>query len=372
MNLEEIRQLFPITNEFIYLNHAGTGPMTTIAERAIDECINIYKKQAEFDIPLYFERIKNAREKVAEIIDANPEEIAFTHNTSEGIYIALINLPLTPGDKIIVMREVFPAVRYVVDYNLPHIEKIYLNFCGKDPVDLIKNHIDKQVRVVVVDYVQFLSGEMINLKRLNEFLKTREIFLIVDGIQAIGATNFSVKDIDIDFLACGAAKWLFGPSGTGFLYVNKRNFNKLKRYHTGWLGADWQNFEKFELTPPLFNDARMFEQGTRNVIGISAFSENCRMLCEIGMNNVEERILKLKKRLRDGLRELGIKVITPEDGPQAGIITIEPEDPRRLYNLLKEHKIIISLRNNCLRFSPHFYNSEEEIETTLRILKENT
>jgi len=369
--LNTIRNFFPITNECIYLNHAGTGPMTKFAEKAIQECITVYKKQAEFDIDTYFNKLNQARENIAELICAETEEITFTHNTSEGIYISLINIPLKEGENIIVMEEVFPAVRYVIEHNLLEIEKRYVNFCGRDPVDVIKRNLDNKTRAVVIDYVQFLTGEMIALKNLNKFLKEKRIYLIVDGIQAIGAINFSVKEIDIDFLSCGAGKWLFGPCGTGFLYVNKRNFQSLKRLHTGWLGAPWKNFENFENLPPLFGDARMFEMGTRNVIGITALAENCRMLKNWGMEKVEEKILKLKRKLHNKFNELGFEIVTPEREPQSGIITIKPNQPERLYKFLKKNRIIVSLRNNCLRFSPHFYNTEEEIEEVFDCLMKN-
>jgi len=365
-----LRDLFPITKESIYFNHASTGPMSIPARKAIEECLNVYSSQAEFDFRTYFFRLAKARLNVAKLIGADPEEIVFTHNTSEGIYIALINLPLKQGDIIIVMEEVFPTVRYIVDYNVPYLEKKYVRFCSKDPIDVIKDNLDKKIKAVVIDWVQFFTGEVIDLKRLGKFLKEREIYLIVDGIQGIGAINFDVKEIEIDFLACGAAKWLFGPSGTGFLYVNKKNFKSLKRLHTGWLGVDWRSFEDFEVNPPLFEDARMFEQGTRNVIGISALSENVKILLQIGLENVENQILGLHEGLRQGLKDMNYEILTPDRLTRSGIITARPKNAGDLYNLLRAKKIIISLRNNALRFSPHFYNTEKEIEKMFNVLRQ--
>jgi len=344
--------------------------MSVPARKAIEECIAVYTRQAEFRTSDYFARVHAARKTVAQLIRAKPEEIAFTHNTSEGIYIALINLPLTQRAKVLVMDEVFPAVRYVVDYNLPYLEKKYIPFRGRDAVEAIKGHLDKRVKAVVVDHVQYLSGEMIDLKSLSAFLKNRGIYLIVDGIQAIGAVDFSVSDTEIDFLACGGAKWLFGPSGTGFLYVNRRNFGRLRRFHTGWLGAEWSSFENCDQKPSLYDDARMFEQGTRNIIGISAFSENVKILLKYGLADIERKILDLVAELRRGFRDLNLEIITPEHGLRSGIITTRPsKDAKALYSRLADESIITSLRSNCLRFSPHFYNTQEEVEQILRVLK---
>lgn len=366
----EARALFPITARSIYLNHAAVGPMSAPARKAIEECVDVYSRQAEFRITDYFERIHAARTIVAQLIRARPEEIAFTHNTSEGIYIALINLPLNEGDTVLIMDEVFPAVRYVADHNLPHLNMRYIPFAGRDAVDAVKGYLDKRVKAVVVDHVQYLSGEMIDLKSLSAFLKKQGIYLVVDGIQSVGAIDFSVRDTEIDFLACGGAKWLFGPSGTGFLYVNERNFGILRRFHTGWLGADWVNFENCERRPPLYQDARMFEQGTRNVIGISAFSENIKILLKYGLANIQEQVMALTAQLRMGFTELNYEIITPQRCLQSGIMTMRPgSDAKALYKLLAKENIVISLRSSCLRFSPHFYNTQEEVEQIFRVLK---
>ena len=368
--MEKFRSLFPITKDFVYFNHASTGPMSLSAKKVIETCMDTYLGRAEFDFDEYFSNLNEARTKVAQLIGADPGEITFVQNTSQGLYIALINLPLELGDKILVMDEVFPAARYVVDYNLGYLDKKYVSFCGKDPVEAVKSHLDKNVKAVVIDYVQFLTGEMIDLKQLSAFLKQKGIYLVVDAIQAIGAIDFNVRDVEVDFLACGAAKWLFGPSGTGFLYINKKNFKSLKKLQTGWLGADWKSFEHLEPEIPLFDDARMFEQGTRNIIGIRAFSENIKILLEYGLENVERNILALKRALKQGFQELNYEIVTPEQGPQSGIITVKPnKDPKSIFNLLKENRIIISLRNNCLRFSPHFYNTYDEVEKIFDILE---
>jgi len=367
--INNYRNLFEVTKSKIYLNHASTGPMSINAKKAIEECIKVYQKEAEFDFKTYFEKLKYSREIFAQLINAESEEIAFTHNTSEGIYIALINLPLKNGDEIIVMNETFPAVRYVVQYNLPKITKKFINFCGADPVRIVSKNLSRRTRAVVLDHTQFFTGEMVDLLPLSEFLRNRGIYLIVDGIQSIGAIEFDTKKMQIDFLATGGGKWLFGPGGTGFLYVNKKNFKILKRFHTGWLGVDWKGFESFETSPPLFNDARMFEMGTRNIIGISGLTEHIKILLEFGMKNVEKRILELKNQLREGFKRLKIPVITTDKGPRSGIITVKPENPRQMYEFLIKNQIIISLRNNCLRFSPHFYNTEEEIENVFKIMK---
>jgi selenocysteine lyase/cysteine desulfurase len=343
--------------------------MSIPAQRAIEKCISTYAKQAEFDIDDYFGLIHDARTTVARLINADPEEIVFTHNTSEGIYIALVNLPLRPGDTVLIMDEVFPAVRYIVDYNLPYVDKQYAAFTDQNPVDVVRHHMHERLKAVVVDYVQFLSGETLDLATLSHYTKEQGIYLVVDGIQGIGVLPFDVRQQDVDFLACGAAKWLFGPSGAGFLYVNKRTFRHIQTMHTGWLGAEWRGFENCSVNPPLYKDARKYELGTRNVMGIQALSENINILLQFGKREVYERITSLKARLRGGLESSSFGIITPEQGIQSGILTARHRgDTEHVFRELRKSKVVFSLRNGCLRFSPHFYNTEEEVDRVIDII----
>jgi cysteine desulfurase/selenocysteine lyase len=268
------------------------------------------------------------------------------------------------------MDEVFPAVRYVVDHNLPHIKKKYVSFAGKDPVAVLNASLERGIKAVVVDYVQFLSGETIDLKQLAAYTRGKGVYLVVDGIQGIGALDFDVAESGVDFLACGSAKWLFGPSGTGFLYVNRRNFGKLCSRHTGWLGAGWTGFEDTTRNPPLHSDARKYEMGTRNIIGIQALSANINILLEYGMENVESRVLRLKSSLRSYFEGSKFRILTPRSVKQSGILSVCPRTGvEELYRNMREAGIVVSLRNHCLRFSPHFYNSEEEVAQIIDVIE---
>jgi selenocysteine lyase/cysteine desulfurase len=363
------RRWFPITDNLIYLNHAGTGPLSRRARQEIEDCLDTYAVSAEFPLEQYFDRVAKSRAIVAQFLKVDPEEITFTHNTSQGLFIALMNIIIEPGDTVIVMDEVFPAARYAVVNNLPGVTTRFVRFTGQDPLQVIQEHLDPTVKAVVVDLVQYLSGERIDIKRLSSYLREKGVTCIVDGIQAVGAIDFSVRETDVDFLSCGAAKWLFGPSGAGFLYVNKRGFPHMRKLATGWLGAKWTGFEHCENPPPMYDDARMFEQGTRNIIGISALAENCRMLMEVGMDNVERHIRSLKQRLWAVFRNLAYEILTPEAKLQSGIITVRPRgDAVVVFRRLMQHNVVLSFRSGWLRFSPHFYNTKEEIDTVASLL----
>lgn len=368
-DLAGMRRLFPIAQECVYFNHAATGPMSLPARRAIEECIDVYTKRAEYDTDEYFSVVAQARSVVARLVNAQPEEIAFTQNTSQGIFIALSNLPLVENDVVLVMDEVFPAVRYVVDNNLPGIEKRFVRFAGKDPVEAVKAGMTGRVKALVVDHVQFLSGETIDLGRLADFAGRQGIYLVVDGIQSIGAMEFDATGGSPDFIACGGAKWLFGPSGTGFLYIHRRNFEALRTQHSGWLGAPWSGFEDFTIRPRLYPDARRYEMGTRNIMGINALAANIDILLEYGMTHVQARIAALRRRLRRSFEDLALPILTPDRTPASGIITVGPlQDAQGLHRRLRQSGIVVSRRDQYIRFSPHFYNTEGEVDQITAVL----
>lgn len=313
--------------------------------------------------------LTKARERIANLINGEVENIAFTLNTSHAIYIALKNIPLYKGDCVIVMSECFPAAKYIADYNIPAIEVKYISFSRKDPVKLIESMINSKVRVVILDHIQYFTGERIPIHALSDFLRNRGIYLIVDGIQAVGSINVDIKKEGIDILACGGSKWLNGPQGTGFLYISDETFINLNKTHTGWPGAPWKDYLNFDRLPKPFYDARRFELGTRNIIGIAGLSESIKELLAYGIVKIEEKIKSINSMLLNGLKNKNFEILTPEDRI-AGIVTGRHEGKSSfdVFNKLKENNIIISLRNDALRFSPHFYNTSKEIEKVLEII----
>ena len=367
---DRIRSLFPVTRFHIYFNHASNGPLSLPAREALEADLKLYSRQADYDLPEYFRRLKQARTAAAGLLGADPEEIAFTSSTSYGIYIALCNLTLEKGDRILIMDEVFPTVRCCVDQNYPHVERRYLKFGGEDPVKVVRNHLTRKTRAVVVDWVNFFTGEVLDLDRLGKYLAARNIKFVVDGMQGLGALKINVRKTPMDYLAGGGNKWLFSTQGIGYVYVNRKNFQSLKKTPTGWLGLDWPNFENYDKMPRIRNDARRFEMGTRNALGCHALTVNIGILKDFGLEKVEAKIQKVKSVLRRGLTDLDYEILTPATGRQSGIITARPKtDPAQLYKKLTANRVVLSLRNRALRFSPHFYNNEVEARKVISILE---
>lgn len=370
MTFNKCRRLFPVTRRLIYFNHASNGPLSLPARRALEADLKLYSQQADFPVREYFRRLEQARTAVAGLLSATAAEIAFTANTSHGIYLALGSLSLTRGDRVIIMDEVFPTVRCCVDQNWPEIQRIYVQFRGRDPIAAVKSHINKRTRAVIVDWVNYFTGEVLDLDRLGSYLAERSVRFVVDGMQGVGALKLDLSKTYVDYLATGGSKWLFSGQGIGFLYVNRKNFQRLTGSPTGWLGRQWRDFININDLPALYPDARRLEMGTRNALLTHALAVNARLLQRCGMDKVENRIRELVTILRRGLTAMGCTLLTPVGTRISGILTaVPPGAVGRVYRHLTRHRVALSLRNQALRFSPHFYNHEDEVREIIRIMK---
>jgi len=241
------------------------------------------------------------------------------------------------------------------------------------PAD-VEQALTPRTRLVALSAVQFLSGYRADLVSIGDLCRRRGILFIVDGIQAVGAVRIDVQSMNIDALASGCQKWQLGNQGTGFLYLKEELQSQIQQQYVGWLSvADPWNFYNF--AQPLASSAQRYEPGTLNIPGFWGTSAALRMLLEFGPEHIEQHILAVTRVLIKGLQELnGVELVTPtNDDERAGIVTVKlpgEMDPQAVFKELFERNIQISVREGLLRFSPHFYNSGEDITRTVEALKE--
>lgn len=367
MDIEKVRELFPITKRKIYLNHASVGPLTTRAREAMERFLGV---QIEGDVTKeLLEGVEETRELAARLLGADPGEIAFVKNTSQGLIIPINALDWEKGVNVILNKDGFPANIYPWIYVLPDVEKRYIELKGcENFIEKCSSVVDERTKAVTVDWVDFLTGERVDLESLCDFCQKRGILLFVDGIQGLGAIKIDLSTIKVDFFSSGASKWLFGPLGIGIMYISKRVLDRLKLTNTGWLSAQWVDFNNFSELPPLKNSAARYEEGTKNLIGIFGLMEHLKLILEIGPAEIEKRIFHLREILINGLKDKGCEILSPISKKNgSGIVTFKhvKTDSEVLYEELIKKKIIVSLRSGWIRVSPHFYNTDDEIKELL-------
>ena len=373
--LAEFRTLFPITKTGrIYMNHAANSPLPAPTFEATKRYLEIRNSGDVENFEEGMQTIEDTRTRVASYINAPlPEHITFLGNTSDAISAVAEGLPWEEGDEIILNTLEFPTnvqpfrrlekrgvnIRYVIADN----HQVH-------PSD-IEALITPNTKLISVSAVQYLGGFRADLESIGNLCSAHDIFFVVDGIQALGASPIDVKSCKIDALATGAHKWLMSPMGIGFLYLSEKMQGVLEPYKTGWLSVEdpWE-LSEFEKSWLPIN--QHLETGTPNLIGISGLGASLKMFEELGTDTIKQQILHLSGYILDQIQsKKNVSLITPDDSARRlGIVTFSVDsqahtDMESVLNALKEQHITISAREGYYRISPHFNNTIEEIDTVI-------
>jgi cysteine desulfurase/selenocysteine lyase len=241
------------------------------------------------------------------------------------------------------------------------------------PLDVM-GQVDENTRLVALASCHFISGYRLDYAAIGKFLRERDILFCVDGIQTLGAFPTTVEHID--FLAADAHKWLLGPCAAGILYVRRDFQKKLNPPLYGWHNVKSPNFvaqDKIEFR----DDARKFEAGTHNLLGLTGLIAALELLLEIGVENIATELARKRALLVPALLAKGFSVLNPEPKPEnvSGITSIfQPgQDLTPTHKKLTDAGIVASLRadrkgQNYIRFSPHFYNTDAELQRVIELL----
>ncbi len=377
MDLSSYRSLFPYIGQgMIYFNHAATSPLSTRVVEAMQRHLDARSAGA---IDTYFTDLKvieGLRTSIASLINApSPDRIALVGNTSDALNVIASAYPWRSGDRVLLNDLEFPANVYPYLNVRARGVSVDTLACpdGRVTPEHIERALTASTRIVALSAVQFLTGYRADLAAIGSLCRSRNIRLIVDGIQAVGAIPTDVQSMGIDALACGAQKWLMSPHGTGFLYLSEELQGMLHQQYLGWLSvADPWNFRDHE--QPLAEAARRFEGGTLNYPGLMGMRAAVDTLLEAGSGAIERQVRLLTDRIVEHLRSIdGWTIVTPlEPEARSGIITARPaptDEAKQWFERLLARRVTISLREGLLRFSPHFYNTLADVDDVFQRLR---
>lgn len=360
----------PVTRECVYLNHAGVGPLTRRATARMAEMAGNTSLAGD---RLWQERIdeaERARGLAARLLGARaPHEVAFVENTSTALSMVAEGLDWKPGDNVVGAAFEFPSNVYPwmslagrgVEYRRAEERDGRI-----DPEELL-SLIDDRTRMLALSWVQYASGFRSDLARLGAACRERDVLFVVDVIQGLGALALDVEQAQVDVAAASAHKWLLGPEGIGLLYVSDRVVERLRPVRSGWRSVrDRLQWTDYDLT--WSEGAGRFESGTLNVYGIAALGGSLEILLEVGVAEIEPRVLALTGLAARGLADLGFTVVSSRQrGETSSIVTAVPPG-RGAGDLVRElngRDIVVAARAGRLRIAPHFYNTAEEVERCL-------
>jgi selenocysteine lyase/cysteine desulfurase len=365
-----LRRLFPITERYIYMNHAAVSPLPRPTWEAMMRQAERVMRHGTVKFSEWWEDVERTRRAVARLVNARPEEIAFLRNTSDGLSVIANGLRWQEGDNVVTAGCEFPANVY--PWMRLRARGVHLRMApecdGRVETDDVLALVDSRTRVVAVSFVQFASGFRMDLERLGEFCRKRDILFVVDAIQGLGALAFDVERFHVDAFAADGHKWLLGPEGAAILYVSSRVVERLEPTLVGWMSVrNWRDsIVAEELTYDLTyrEGALRFESGTLNACGLCGLGASVELLLEVGIPKIEAHIVALGQEACERLQAKGYRVISSRRPQEtSGIVCVtHPRYPARaLVERLQERGIIVSARLGRLRISPHFYNTFEEI-----------
>jgi len=365
---------FPLHDELIYLNHAAVAPWpartATSVKQFADE--NMHYGAARY--PEWLKTESRLREQIQRLINApSVDDIALLKNTSEALSFVASGLDWQAGDNIVSSDQEFPSNRIPWQAQSDkgvEFRAVDLN-SEPDPESALMNACDSNTRLLAISSVQYGSGIKVDLQRLGEFTRKRDILFCVDAIQSIGSQLFDVQAINADFAMADAHKWMLGPEGIALFYCREAVRDQLSLHEFGWhMVKDSGNYDKktWEIAP----SSRRFECGSANMVGIHALAASLSLFEEVGMKVIEQRIADRIEQLFTGLEgKPNISLLTPRDSRcHAGILTFQilNHDPAEIHRQLIEQHVICAQRFGGIRFSPHFYISEDKISNSLEIL----
>jgi len=365
LDIDKVRSEFPVTRKYAYLDHAAVGPLPT---RAMEAAKHVIEEKCEGDLhwQSWEATVEEMRNSIAALIGARAEEIALVHSTTEGLAIVANGLSYEKGSNIVTcdmefQSNLFPWQAIARRQGLEL--KVVRNRDGRLRMEDFSDAINADTRLVAVSYVQYSNGFRMDLEELSKIAHENHAYVVTDAVQAVGQMPVDVSNLEVDFLATSGYKWLLSPIATGFLYVRRDLFDKLWPTIVGYRSDEqlW-DFEFREFRPA--RNARRYESGQLNFPGFAGMRESVELLKTFGHDIVWRKILSLVDRLLDGINgNPAVQVRSSLDGvSRSGILNLACKDPDSVAKRLLEHRVAVSVRSGGLRISPHFYNTENEID----------
>ncbi len=365
---ERYRHQFPVAERLIYLNHAAVTPLCRPAAEAMKGLADDACLFGSLHYGDWLEAYDGLRSAAATLINASPDEIAITKNTSEGIATVAGGLPWRSGDRVIAFQEEFPANYYPWQRLASRgVEITWLSIYS--PLEEIAKALPG-ARLLAISYVNYLSGYRVALEGIGQLCQQHGCFFFVDAIQGMGALPLDVEASHIDALAADGHKWMLGPEGNGILYVRRSRLDEIEPVEFGWTNpASYNDYSSRDMT--LRPDAGRYECGTLNTVGCYGHRAALELLLEVGVENIAPAVLRLGDQIEQGVRAKGYEVMvkrTPETS--SGIVSFRHPtiESRQIVSELKQKGITAAPRQGWVRTSPHFYISPADIDSLLGML----
>lgn len=367
---------FPVARKQIFLGHAGV----TVLPHCVAEAMIAHIRASSEDHQEFGEvlrDIEKTRQVCADLIGADKSEIALLGPTSLGLSLFANGLSWQSGDELVCYQDDYPSNVY--PWTALAEQGVKVRFVrpekpGRITPEVVARELTPRTRLVALASCHFLTGWRLDVDAIGRMLHERGILFSVDAIQTLGAFPLNVEHID--FLSADAHKWMLGPMAIGIVYVAKKNFPLCRPTLLGAWNVKSPDFiTQDAIAFP--ETAQRYEPGVLNVAGVYGMRAALEMLLETGLEKVSASILDVADYLHGLLEKRGFEFLSPpRDEPlRCGIVTARHPavDAAGFFAALEKERITASLRKSretgfWLRFSPHFYNTREEMDRVVAVL----
>ena len=364
-NWAEVRAKFPVTSKSVYLNTAAAGPLAESTAKAGE----LYYQQMMSDGDIHWDtwlaRCEEVRRQVAAFINAEPEEIGFTTNTSSGMNL-IVDALENHGEVISCDLE-FPVT------TIPWMHRrVPVHFVkavdGVVRADDVRAAMNTRSGIISMSYVQFSNGFRSDLEELAGIKGNHA--LVVNASQAAGAFEIDVKRMKIDALCSTGHKWMRSGYGSGFVYISKEIQAVSRQRTIGWLSVQDPYGMRNDEVHLRHDVASRAEIGCLHFAGVFALGASIELMQSIGIRNIQTRALELNRKLTSRLDESGWKVLSPlgDERFRSAETLVAAKEPAQLVSKLASQKILVTEKPQGIRVSTDFFNNEEDIEQLIRAL----
>jgi cysteine desulfurase/selenocysteine lyase len=379
------RNDFPALKRWTYLDLAGRGILSSTTRAALDAHLDDRMMNGG-DKDRFFSLIERTRGRFAQLINADPGDVAYTKNVSDGLNMVATSIGLKAGDNVITCPDlehpnnVYPWLnlqRLGVEVRLVKPRDFHM------PVDDMIARMDERTRCVTASSVSFAPGFRTDIEKLGRACRERGVLFLVDAVQSAGVVHMDVSTLPVDAMAVSTQKGLLALYGMGFLYVRRECAEKMQPAYLARFGVDLGDAHEAAMGDASFKlaaGARRFDLGNYNYAAAAAVDASMKQLLDIGTQCIEKHVTGLSHALVQGYLDMGVPVCGGAPGPHlAGIVTVGNystnhygTDEARfdgLYKYLGENQVKLSIRRGMLRFSLHAYNCMDDVNHVLALSK---